>query len=1247
MHLKSRISTKVWWLLIIAAWSYTVSFIIDNYWSVNASVQSVQAVLQDDIRDQENKFLRFCDNADRINRLMAGAIEDSDYAYWSDGKGFFFIIQSDTLKQPKAVFWTTSRVIPSFSTISSIASSGFERGKHLWYVWKKKPLRDGFSALLVVPVKQHAGVYKTVGNNPFVSDKISSSLFDVMDISDAKTTVSFRDSQPLFAVAQIGEDTVFSNHPVSLIFIVLAIVLLFIFIYRVSTIIYEQYSLVAGLTTLFILLLSVRLLFAFSHVPIDIHQFKLFNNDFFNVGFLMESPGDMLVSLSFILWFVLFVFVRIADKKVLIQSQHAVGSFVYSIIIGGFLLVVSYVFASLVRLIAKHAAVSFEIADFFSLSSTTIYGFLVIALSFIIYFFVFEIIYSVFPVPIFRYAIFWSVGIMVAGLLMLTISPNLMGDGYFLYALIWVFLFSCILSTRLLRIRLNELFSLSFIFWLAFFAISAGLLLLHENRKKQAEQFQLQSAILKKRHDPNLQLQIQQIKQSVSINFLAARFDDCKNYGIRKRLLDSLMDQFPDSYNDNFIVHYYFYDSLNSPLNASDSMDFDVIEQLASSFPLQNPNEGLFRIEQNLPFMASIQKWVLRNTDQRPLGSVFQIISTKTTIPSTVSMQSVPQLSRWEESRAGLNYDYAIYQDWRLDHHTGDYPFPLYADSTSLKKRQQFTVPAENVNLFWVYLGQRASIAIVKPETVVIDILILFSYLFFGFFICSMLLWFIGVLIRFRFKNPYSFFSQWSIRSTIKGSIIVVTLFSFLILGVSTILYLHADSKKSQRESASQLTQAVKAELESELFINRVNDTSQNQYEKARAILQTISKTNKIDIYFYDLQGDLQLSTNYLPFSTALLSRKMNPAAYHHVHRLFQKQFAHQEQIGDLYFMSYYLPVLDAYRNVIGFLNIPFYSEESSLRQKISGVLVFMFVLLSLVFIISGILSFLISGQIVQSLRVITAKMRSINLSDSNETIRWDKTDEMGELVSEYNKMIKKLEQSAEKIRQSEREEAWQEMAKQVAHEIKNPLTPMKLKLQFLNRAIDNQEDNLIEKTKQTTRMMIEQIDLLNQISGFFSEFANISTAEPDLINAADILKNSVFLHTLPNENTIQLDLATEAAWVFMDKNHLNRIFTNLLINAIQAKHPDRALDIQVRQYVENGFVRTDVIDNGIGIDPNIHHTIFQPNFTTKSSGSGLGLAMCKRMVEQANGFIHFQSEQGEGSRFIVDLPLQSNPTAS
>ena len=257
-----------------------------------------------------------------------------------------------------------------------------------------------------------------------------------------------------------------------------------------------------------------------------------------------------------------------------------------------------------------------------------------------------------------------------------------------------------------------------------------------------------------------------------------------------------------------------------------------------------------------------------------------------------------------------------------------------------------------------------------------------------------------------------------------------------------------------------------------------------------------------------------------------------------------------------------------------------------------------------------------------------------------NEAIIWNRRDEIGELVKEYNKMVAKLDNSAAALAKSEREGAWREMARQVAHEIKNPLTPMKLSLQYLQRAIDSNNSNVYELTKSVARTLVEQIDHLSQIAGEFSQFANIGNPRNEVFDLNESLKLLTQLHSIEDNLELTWKPVNGAVMIDADRTHINRLFTNLIQNALQAVPDGKRANIVMEEMLSEHSVLVTVQDNGSGIPADVRSRIFTPNFTTKTSGTGLGLAMCKGIVEESKGNIWFQTTMGLGTTFFVELPL-------
>ena len=269
---------------------------------------------------------------------------------------------------------------------------------------------------------------------------------------------------------------------------------------------------------------------------------------------------------------------------------------------------------------------------------------------------------------------------------------------------------------------------------------------------------------------------------------------------------------------------------------------------------------------------------------------------------------------------------------------------------------------------------------------------------------------------------------------------------------------------------------------------------------------------------------------------------------------------------------------------------------------------------------------------------IIYQQIANIKFGAHNEALQWQSKDEIGDLVNEYNLMLLKLEKNSQLLAQSERESAWREMAKQVAHEIKNPLTPMKLNIQHLQRVVLTNHDDIPERVNKVAMLLIEQIDTLSHIATEFSNFAKLPIADSEKINVYDVLQNVTNLFQQNTACNITLSEPLELP-VLADKEQCIRIFTNLLKNAEQAIPADKKGEIIINAFIENETIIITIKDNGCGIEEAVKHNIFTPNFTTKTTGTGLGLAMVKNSIVSFNGSISFETKVNSGTTFILKFP--------
>ena len=365
----------------------------------------------------------------------------------------------------------------------------------------------------------------------------------------------------------------------------------------------------------------------------------------------------------------------------------------------------------------------------------------------------------------------------------------------------------------------------------------------------------------------------------------------------------------------------------------------------------------------------------------------------------------------------------------------------------------------------------------------------------------------------------------------------------------------------------------------------------------------------------------------------------MNASAFWKLMKEKRSILIQWEEIGTLRYNSAYIPFFNAQNRLMGFVNLPYFSKQDELTKEISAVLVTFTNIYILIILISVFINLLISKYITSPLTLLANTMSRLRLGRINEKITWKQADEIGQLVHEYNRMVDELSQSAAMLARSEREGAWREMAKQVAHEIKNPLTPMKLNVQYLQKAWNEKAKDWDQRLERFSKTLIEQIDTLSSIASGFSDFAQMPSENREQLNIVTLLPFVISLYRDSSPIDFVFQSAASNPFVFGDKKQLIRVFTNLINNAIQSiEKPEKGI---VRIHVENEKEQLilQISDNGSGIPQSQQDYIFQPNFTTKSSGMGLGLAIVKGIVNNMGGEITFSTEENKGTTFTIKFP--------
>ena len=465
--------------------------------------------------------------------------------------------------------------------------------------------------------------------------------------------------------------------------------------------------------------------------------------------------------------------------------------------------------------------------------------------------------------------------------------------------------------------------------------------------------------------------------------------------------------------------------------------------------------------------------------------------------------------------------------------------------------------------------------------------------------------------------------------------ILLVLLASILILGVTVYQYdEQTQDYNLQRFERKESTAIQIIDLElSNKTTYPVN--TENLYKIFKERIYEISSINRLNISIYDLNGNLLVSS----ITNAFEETNIGPLSYNVLKDLVQNSnhriVKTRVEDGNGY-QSSYSYINDPKFKRIGIVEFQFTQDNSEIEYELREFISRLSLVYLLMLIIAIALAYFLSSYITKSIKSISDKMEQTQLNQRNEKILLHAAgSEIEILVDAYNNMIDQLEESAIKLAKSEREQAWREMAKQVAHEIKNPLTPMRLSVQSFERKFNPEDENIREKLSEYSKTLIQQIDVMSAIASAFSDFAKMPTQNKEEIEVISVIKLAIDIF---NDESIQFHSEEKELFAFLDKTQLIRVLTNLVKNALQATEETENPEIIVDVSSESEFLKISVSDNGKGIANELKELIFEPKFTTKTSGMGLGLAMIKNIIEAYDGNISFTSEKNKGTTFTVIL---------
>lgn len=587
-------------------------------------------------------------------------------------------------------------------------------------------------------------------------------------------------------------------------------------------------------------------------------------------------------------------------------------------------------------------------------------------------------------------------------------------------------------------------------------------------------------------------------------------------------------------------------------------------------------------------------------------------------------------------------YSYARYIDGKLISYKGNYPYPTSFSSRLEKKSGESSVSRSHGHTHFLHnVSDNEIVVISRPKRNGMVFFTSFSYLF----LIMMTILYLFSKMQKTGRQPRSNYFKTRINFILFTSSTLI----LASLTIVSIFFVYKRNEENMHNLMSDRITTIQA-----LVGNHAKNTrhyTEMQTTVFKTTIESISTTTKSDITLYSPEGRVFYSTTPEVFDKMILGNRIDQDAYHYISHENQRFYINREKISDFNYWVLYAPIFNNDREIVAIASSPYTEGDYDFRREAF----FHAALLINLFLLLLIISLIFSTREVNAMFSPLVEMgKKMNVTDIHnlQTIDYKGEDEISALVDAYNRMVKELSDSSIRLAQAERDKAWSQMARQVAHEIKNPLTPIKLEIQRLIRLKSNGNPKWEEKFDKVSAVILEHIDILTDTANEFSTFAKLYSEEPVLLDLDKTLKDQLLIFDNKENINIQY-IGLEEALVMAPRPQLIRVFVNLITNAIQAveisqkeavergEEPAEGLVvICLRNSIKDGYYDIVVDDSGSGVSEENLDKLFTPNFTTKSGGTGLGLAICRNIIEKCDGEISYRKSFGlGGASFTVTLP--------
>ncbi len=1156
-----------------------------------------------------------------LNRLFSRFTNNEDLPY--------FIYEDGNV-----IYWSTNRFVPKYGTLGGTYIYRFLELKSGQYIARRKVINSAQNRVVeiyaLLPLSSDVAL-----NDSFAEYGLNGEIFGRSSflISDAENDEgkNIYSPQGTFLFSFSGTERMKIDYPSfsTLIFLLYLIsIVAFVwsgFVYSQKLVSSGKPYLGVGLIAIFMLVIRWSMLRY--EYPLSIIEWSLFQPDKFAASWWQPSLGDFILNQLALLVVVGYGY-KVFTKRQLTSDEVPLSAVAMPFLL---LLLTLFYFIGEVQSLLVNSQWSFDVVQDISFSPFKLLVYFALFIIAIMLFLIGQYLSKALSLLHKSKLVNISLAIILLasiGLGLWSGLDDLLLLGFLMGYLLVVFNFQ--LSDHLDKVNYNT-FLYFFIAAFLIAGVSTSILTTHIKTENLQDKRALATR-LSTEEDIAAEFLLSKARESIQED-IRIQTSITSPFGSKEQIRRIIQRVYLGDYFDKYEIEIFLFNGAGRPINSNTTIDYQGLMDTYAQPENASDFEGLYFYRESYPL--TLNQYYLFNEIKRYNTTVGYIL-VKLDRKEQLNNSILPRLLLDDTfEKDNQHFDYAIYNNGQmLSSSTGDFNYSrnfnvgllqdtlLYKGGIRLAGHHHLGVKAGIDNQVYVISNK-----LYPPKYLITNFAI-----FFLFMVAAIILIF-GVSGMFYNLRKTS--------TTLSAKIQILLNFAFFLpLIIVSIVVLRLVNRtveeKIERQYLS-ITESAAKNLTNQLQSFLEGQNSNNESLENR--ISEISLYAQADINLFNRNGRLIATNQRLIFENEILAPFANPSAMANIVEAGNKEQLSVERVGDLDYRSTFYGIRSNEDNrLLGVLTMPFFDSEDQLKAEQRDILSNILNAFTFIFVIFAVLSFLASRILTYPFKYLTQKIKATTLSTLNEPLVWQADDEIGLMVREYNKMLLNLEKSKKALALSEKESAWREMAQQVAHEIKNPLTPMKLKLQHLKRVL-SEAPNVDTDFNKPIDSLLNQVDTLSDIATSFSSFAKMPLPISERLNLVEELRKSVRLFK-GNKAEINTNIPKQPVWIKGDTKLLGRIFNNLILNAEQSLEEDRSGKLNIELLITHNKARITFEDNGNGIPEDIKEKVFIPKFSTKEEGSGIGLAIAKRGVEHAGGSIWFDSTLGKGTTFYLEFPL-------